>query len=141
MHTSPLGRVLLFLSAAYLLPSYVLAETVYKSADSNGKITYSSSPPENHQQAEKINILPPPSEQAVKAAHERHQKNLRTGKTLNENRHKRSQQIAEDIRIKGERKEQLEKYQEPEETKNEGPYYGIPGHGILVLPGGSRINP
>ena len=142
MYTLLSNRILLILLSACLLTSYVSADTVYKSIDKDGKITYSSSPAENHQETLKVNILPPPSEDDVTAAQQRHQQNLRADKIFDENRQKRSQKIAEDNRIKRDRKDPLERYQKPgKPMKEEGPYYGIPGHGILVLPGGPRINP
>lgn len=142
MHILPLNRGLL-LAASLPLTTCVStntpAETIYKSVDKDGKITYSSSPTESHQEAVKLNIRPPPSEEDVKTAHDRHQQNLRTDKILDETRQKRSQEIAEKNRINREKKEQSKTYQKPDESKQEGPYYGIPGHGILVLPGGSKI--
>lgn len=141
MCTLSSNRLLLILLSACLLTSYVSADTVYKSIDKDGKITYSSSPAESHQETVKVNILPSPSEGDVTAAQQRHQQNLRADKLFDENRQKRSQKIAEDNRIKRDRKGQLERYQKPVKAKEEGPYYGIPGHGILVLPGGPRINP
>lgn len=141
MHILPLNRILLILLPAHLVSSYVIADTVYKSIDKDGKITYSSSPADNHQESVKVDILSPPSEDSVKAAQERHQQNLRADKIFDENRQQRSQNIAEENRIKRERNQQLESSQKPEKPKEEGPYYGIPGHGIIVLPAGPQINP
>ena len=142
MYTLSSAHVLL-LSANFLLIAAIsnntLADSIYKSVDKSGKITYSSSPTENHQNTVKVNILPPPSEENVRAAQQRHQQNLRTEIILDESRQKHSQEIAEKNRIRREKNEQLENYQVPEEPKEEGPYYGIPGHGILVLPGGPKI--
>ena len=134
-------RILLILLPACLLPGYIIADTVYKSVDKSGRITYSSSPAKNSRETVEVNILPPPSEDSVKAAQQRHQQNLRADKIFDENRQQRWQKIAEENRIKQERKKQIESQQKPDKAKQEGPYYGIPGHGILVLPGGARINP
>lgn len=146
MHVLPAIRVLLMLLAASplpisLFPGNIFADTVYKSIDKDGRVTYSSSPAQNHQQSVKLDILPPPSEDSVKAARQRHQQNLRADKIFDENRQQREQKIAKENHIKRERQKQLENQQKPEKPKQEGPYYGIPGHGILVLPGGARINP
>ena len=141
MFIFPSNRVLLILLPACLLPGYIIADTVYKSVDKAGRITYSSSPAKNSRETVKVNILPPPSEDSVKAAQQRHQQNLRADKIFDENRQKRWQNIAEENRIKHERKKQIESHQKPDKPKQEGPYYGIPGHGILVLPKGARINP
>ncbi len=140
MFILPLNRAL-FLVVSLLPSSGISANTIYKSVDKNGKISYSSSPTEDHQEVSRINILPPPSEADVKSAQERHQQNLKTDKILDESRQKRLQKNAEKNRIRRERKEQAETYRKPDETKEQGPYYGIPGHGILVLPKGPRISP
>ena len=140
MFILPLNRALLLVVS--LLPGSVIsANTIYKSVDKNGKISYSSSPTEDHQEVSRINILPPPSEADVKSAQERHQQNLKTDKILDESRQKRLQKNAEKNRIRRERKEQAKIDRKPDETKEQGPYYGIPGHGILVLPKGPRISP
>lgn len=140
MFILPLNRAL-FLVVSLLPGSGISADTIYKSVDKNGKISYSSSPTEDHQEVSRINILPPPSEADVKSAQERHQQNLKTDKILDESRQKRLQKNAETNRIRRERKEQAEIDRKPDETKEQGPYYGIPGHGILVLPKGPRISP
>ena len=129
----------LLLTASLALPAHGAA-AVYKSVDKHGKVTYSSSPPENHQDTAKVNILPPPSEEDVRAAQQRHQRNLRTEKILDESRQKHNQKIAEKNRIRREKNEQLENTPIPDKPKEEGPYYGLPGHGILVLPKGPRIS-
>ncbi len=134
-----INRAVLIALSAYFHSNNVLADAVYKSVDKEGNITYSSSPTDNHQQADKVDILPPPSEEAANAAQERHQQNLRAEKTFEENRQNRSQKIAEDNRIKREKMKLPETSNKPEEEIEEGPYYGIPGHGIMVLPTGPRI--
>jgi len=86
----------------------LFADTVYKSINEQGNITYSSSPPINQKD------------------------------TINRN--KRTQGVADNNRIRRERTEQSNVQQTPKPEKEQGPYYGIPGHGILVLPKGSGIN-
>lgn len=139
MPAQPLNRYY-FLIASLLLSSNTCASTVYKSVDKNGKVSYSSSPAEDHQEVSKIKILPPPSDAAVKSAQERHQKNLATDKILDENRQNRQQNNEEKNHIRQERREQAETHRKADEPEEQGPYYGIPGHGILVLPKGPRIN-
>lgn len=129
----------LLLTAGLLLPAHGAA-AVYKSLDEHGRVSYSSTPAENHQDTVKVNILPPPSEEDIKAAEQRHQRNLRTEKILDESRQKQSQEIAEKNRIRRENNQPLENTPIPAESKEEGPYYGLPGHGILVLPKGPRIS-
>ncbi|MCK4833889.1 MAG: DUF4124 domain-containing protein [Gammaproteobacteria bacterium] len=130
----------MLLTASLLLPIVGTADAVFKSVDKDGKITYSSSPTEDHQQSVKVNIQPPPSDEAVKAAQERHQQNLKTDKMLDESRKHHAQEVAEKNRLRREKKKKAEIHQKPEKPKEQGPYYGIPGHGIIVLPKGAGIN-
>ncbi len=137
-HTNTIS--LLILSVCLLTSAHLAADSVYKSIDEDGKVTYTSTPSANNSDVVKVKLLPPPSEKEIKQAQQRHQQNLRTDKILDENRQRRSQELSDKNRIKREKKELAEINQKPEETKEEGPYYGIPGHGILVLPKGPRIN-
>jgi hypothetical protein len=142
MNTISLNYASLFIfTACQLISPSLWAEAVYKSVDKNGKITYSSSPTKNHSNTIKVNILPPPSTADIEAAQQRHQQNLKNEKTINENRQKRSQALAEKKRLQREKKLQAEIDQIPKKPKEQGPYYGLPGHGILVLPQGGLINP
>ena len=113
---------------------------IYKSIDKNGNVTYSSTPTTNSKTAEKIAIPPPPSTQAIEEARARHQENLKTNQLLEETRQQREEKIAEKEAIKRKKYKQAEPYTPPEKVKEQGPYYGIPGHGILVLPKGPTIN-
>ena len=140
MPAKNLSSAVLSVILTLLLPNtFLQADTVYKSIDKNGNVTYSSSPTKKHTDTVKVDILPLPSEDDIKAAIDRHQKNLKTDKILDESRQKRSQENAERNHIRREKKAQTDALQEPEETKEEGPYYGIPGHGILVLPKGPGL--
>jgi hypothetical protein len=142
MNKTNLSRISFFILTACLLISPGLwAEAVYKSVDKNGKITYFSSPTKNHNNTVKVNILPPPSAADIEAAQQRHQQNLKSEKTIDESRQKRSQVIAEKKRLQREKELQAEINKIPQQPKEQGPYYGLPGHGILVLPQGGRINP
>ena len=124
-----------------LTSNHLPADPVYKSIDKNGKTSYATSPTDDHSSTVKISILPPPSKADVKDAHDRHQKNIETEKIVDESRKQRSEEIAERNRIRREKKQLAETRRKSETTTEEGPYYGIPGHGILVLPKGPRIQP
>ena len=76
----------------------------------------------------------------MEEARTRHQENLKTNQLLEETRQQREEKISEKEAIKRENDKQVEPYTPPEKIKEQGPYYGIPGHGILVLPKGSTIN-
>ena len=127
--------------SACLLSSALNADDIYKYVDETGRVSYSSSPANDG--SVKLAIQPPPSDEAVKAARERHQQNLRADKILSESREKRERQLAEKNRLKREKHEQakINKEKEVEQPEQQGPYYGIPGHGILVLPKGPAITP
>ena len=63
---------LFVLSAVLLLPLPGLAEdTVYKSIDDSGNVTYSAEPPKDAATSESVQIPPGPPEQATKEALER----------------------------------------------------------------------
>jgi len=134
-------RVLLLFIPTLLFSFCSSAQSIYKTIDENGKVSYSSTPSATNQGSVKVEIPRPPSDNDIKAAKERHQQNLRAEKTYRDSRQEREQKIAEETRI---RQENKERYIPPpptyEKSKDEGPYYGIPGRGILVLPKGPRIN-
>jgi hypothetical protein len=62
-------RVLPLLLATLLLPT-AYADQVYKSVDSAGNVTYSSTPPEGVK-AERVDVPPPPTEEETRQAKER----------------------------------------------------------------------
>jgi hypothetical protein len=68
----PMNRILL-LAVPLLCLSTAGAETVYKSIDAQGNVTYSASPPSprSGEIVETVPIAPPPSEEQQKAAEER----------------------------------------------------------------------
>ncbi len=136
----PRHFLVIFFLISPLLNNLALADTIYKSVDKDGNISYSSSPRDDSQATVKVTIQPPPSTDEAEAAQQRHQQNLRANKLFEENRQRRSQHIADEKRIKREKQDQANKYQKPD-APEEGPYYGIPGHGILVLPRGPHITP
>jgi len=110
---------------AFLLPfaTSLHAETIYKSVDANGRVTYSSTPPENIEDASQVKIAPPPTESQKQAAQEQHEQRLKTADMLDENRKTRNELTAEENRLKRERQKQQEKQSE-ESTDDQ--YYGYP---------------
>ena len=136
---SLLNKTVIFLIITHFLPAIAHTQTIYKSIDKNGQITYSSSSTAK-QSSERVEVLLPPSETDIQAAKLRHNKNLETGKMLDKSRQTREKKLAEQNQLKRERKVQAEAQSPPEEVKEQGPYYGIPGHGIIVLPKGSQIS-
>jgi len=116
------------------------AETIYKSVDENGKVTYSTTPPEESKTATPVDIAPPPSKERIKAAQQRHERNMEAAGVLDENRKKRDELTAEENRLKREKQKQLQLQQQAEknnENKDYGyPYYRRlpPGRPIIVPP-------
>jgi len=133
-------RFALILTTFILSTNLSQADTVYKTIDDNGKVSYSSSPTDK-QRSISIDIPPEPSIEAQEAANRRHQQNLKAAEIMDNNRQQRTQNIAEDNRIKREKQAQQIKQNQPEEPQQQGPYYGIPGHGIIVLPARPGIRP
>lgn len=52
------------------------AETVYRSVDADGNVTFSTLPPENANDVEKVELAPPPSQERVEDAMQRQQRML-----------------------------------------------------------------
>ena len=131
---------LIFFAVSSTFSATLIAEPIYKSVDENGKVTYSSTPAINNKTSKRVAITPPPSAQAIEQARTRHQKNLKTTQLLEKNRLNRKKEIAKNEAIKREKNKLAEPYTPPEKAKEQGPYYGIPGHGVIVLPKGPTIN-
>ena len=107
-----------------LASSTINAETIYKSIDENGKVTYSTTPPKNATQSKSIDIAPPPSGEAIKAAQQRHERSKEAADILDENRKKRDAIIAEENRLKREQKIQLQLQRQAEKNnENENDAY------------------
>lgn len=66
------GR-LIVIAFSFLLPPAAGAQTVYKSVDAQGNVTYSSTPPDSRsaKSIEEVTIAPPPPESQVREAEER----------------------------------------------------------------------
>ncbi len=126
--------VIIFFAVSSTFSAILIAEPIYKSIDENGKVTYSSTPASNNITSKRVAIPPPPSAQTKEEARTRHQKNLRTTQLLEKNRLNRKKEIANNKAIKRGKNKAAEPYTLPEKAKQQGPYYGIPGHGILIIP-------
>ena len=124
--------MLLFLLAC---PSVTTADTIYKSVDENGNVTYSTTPPADSKTSTRVDIAPPPSEERIKAAQQRQERNLKAAEMLDENRKKRDEITAEDNRIKQERQRQLRQQQEAETNNENQNYNGYPYYYPRRLPG------
>lgn len=129
------------------IPPPARAETVYKYIDEQGRTVYSAQPPA--QPVEKVDRLKVPdtrpSSERVEAAKKIHEQNLKAADTMEKTRKQREEIIADENRRKRENAMKYQKYEPPGEyidnPYEQGPYYGIPGHGIIVLPGGPGIRP
>jgi hypothetical protein len=129
-------NIILFLSLA---ASTSFADTIYKSIDKNGRVTYSTTPPTNSEKSKSVDIAAPPSEERIKAAQERQERNKEAAGIMDENRKKRDEITAEENRLKREKQKQLQQQQQAEKN-NENDGYGypyIPGR----RPGGIRPGP
>jgi hypothetical protein len=110
--------LLMFMSAAQAGP-------IYKSVDENGRVTYSSTLPENSKEFTKVEILPAPSQDRIEDAQQGHERNVRAAELLDENRKKRNEILAEENRRKLEKQKQLQKKTEQKESEDHNvyPYY------------------
>ncbi len=107
-----------------LTPSVSIAETIYKSIDESGKVTYSNTPPKNPEQATSVNIAPPPSPEDIDAAQDRHERNKEAANILDKNRKKRDAINAEENRLKRENQKQLQQQRQAEKNnENENDAY------------------
>ena len=106
------------------------ADTIYKSVDESGNVTYSTTPPKESVNSRPVDIAPPPSEERIKAAQQRQERNREAAQIIDEDRKKREQITAEENRLKRERQKQLQLQQQAEEnnTKRDYGYPYYPGH-------------
>jgi hypothetical protein len=116
-------------------PAVSIAETIYKSVDENGKVTYSATPLDDAETSTNIDIAPPPSQKAIKAAQDKHKRNEQAADILDENRKKRDGINAEENRLKREQKKQLQQQRQAEKNNEnrDNIYPYIPGR----RPGGT----
>ena len=90
--------ILLFMLCVSALT--VNADTIYKSVDESGNVTYSQTPPANPENASEIKLQAPPTDERIEAAQQRHERNLEAAQILEQNRKKREEIIAEENRQK-----------------------------------------
>jgi len=76
------------------------ADTIYKSVDESGNVTYSQTPPADADSSSEIKLQAPPTGERVEAAQQRHERNLEAAQILEQNRKKREEIIAEENRQK-----------------------------------------
>ena len=101
------------------------AETIYKITDEQGKITYTTTPPENDAKSSIIDVAPEPSDVHVQDAQERHEQNLRAGEIIDETNAERKRIADDENRIKKERQNQMQQNKHNEEDKD-NQHYGYP---------------
>lgn len=115
-------NIIIFL---FIYSSVSVADTIYKSVDKNGKVSYSTTPPKDSETSTEVDIAPPPSEDRIKAAQERQKRNAEAAEILDENRKRRDEITAEENRLKREQQQQLQQQQQAEKN-NENQGYGYP---------------
>jgi len=108
-----------------MYPAILVADTIYKSVDEDGNVTYSTTPVQNSERSTSVDITPPPSEERINAAQDRQERNKKTADVLDENRKKRNEITAEENRLKRENQKQLQQ-QEQAEKYNDNRDYGYP---------------
>ncbi|HEB81320.1 MAG TPA: DUF4124 domain-containing protein [Gammaproteobacteria bacterium] len=121
-------------ATACLLSRPAVADTVYRYTDEQGRTVYSSQAPAGDTPADRLKLPAEPSTARKEEARERQHKMLQSARQMEQARIKRNREIAEQNRIKREQQMHYPSYKEPENNEEQGPYYGIPGRGILVLP-------
>ena len=113
---------------AALACSSAMADTLYKSVDSAGNVTYSSTPPKGGK-VEKLEVAPPPTEAEIQAAEERLKRNAAQANELEAQRREKeaaqAAQEAEEARLR-----EAQKPVEPLVIETPAPppdYYPTPG--------------
>lgn len=80
--------------------------TVYKSVDKDGNVTYSTTPPIDASKSSEVKLDAPPSEERIKAAEQRHDNNLNAADIYDKNRKASDEYFEENKRQKRERQTQ-----------------------------------
>ncbi|MBE9568465.1 MAG: DUF4124 domain-containing protein [Proteobacteria bacterium] len=123
----------------------VHADAVYKSIDENGNVTYSETPIENPRDVSRIKIAPPPTEEHINAAKERHESTKKAAEIIDDTRKLRDEQEAKEYRIRQERRQQLQQQQQAEDMNRNDQYGYYPydrlGGGIIINPGRPIVGP
>lgn len=105
--------------------SAVYADTIYKSVDENGKVSYSTTPPTDNTDSSIVNISAPPSEESIKAAKNRQENNMEAARQFDENRQARNEITEKENQQKRENQKQKQLQQEAE-NNNDNLDYGYP---------------
>ena len=126
--------VLLLLAA--LASTSASADALYKSVDSAGNVSYSSTPPKAGK-VEKLEVAPPPSEAEVRATEERLRKNAAQAQELQAQRQDRqAAEAAREAEETRQRKEtQADEPGEAEQPVTPPPLYPPPISGYPGQPG------
>jgi len=103
----------------------VYADTIYKSVDENGKVSYSTTPPTDNTDSSIVNISAPPSDKEIKAAKDRQEKNMEAARQFDENRQTRNEITEKENQQKRENQKQKQLQLEAE-TYNENIDPGYP---------------
>ena len=117
----------------------VAAETLYKSVNDKGEITFSDSPPENAAHVQEVQVQPAPTEQQHRESMEREKMIKTQANELGAANAARAQERKEQA------PQEMPKAVEPIESYNTGNYYRdnprVPNRPTRPLPGGSRPTP
>jgi hypothetical protein len=136
----------LFLALAALPPIGAAgADTLYKSIDETGQVTYSSQPPKDAVEVEALQVAPGPSEEEIEKAAERAQRvgqavddryqALMERREQEEQLRKEAEEAEESARIARETAERLQRIEESLEPEVTWPYYpGYPYNGWRPYP-------
>ena len=108
--------------------STAMADKIYKSVDADGNVTYSSQPPDDSVNVERIRVAPSPGEEELRAAQERERRISESANTLADQREQREEARRKADREAAER-QAAEAQRQPtyEERRRDRYYYGYPG--------------
>ena len=128
------------------------SESVYKSVDQDGNVTYSQEAPSHSENTREIKLQNAPTSERVDAARQRHERNQQAAEIMDENRQTRDQILAKENKEKAKHREQVSRQNEQYRNQqnynhnNSYPYYppypvrrpgygsGNPGNGRPVKP-------
>lgn len=109
----------LLLLVALVAQPAAAADPIYKSVDSEGRVTYSSTPPPQGAKTEKVAVPPPPTEDSIRQAEERARKTQAQVSEMQNQRIEKEAKEAEEARLRAEQQSQPP-------TVIEKPVYGYP---------------
>lgn len=91
---------------AVLVCQPAVADPIYKWVDSEGRGTYSSTPPPRGVKADQVKTLPPPTEEQVRQAEEQLKRTKEQASELESQRLKQEKKGAEEARLRNEQQPQ-----------------------------------